>query len=398
MFSALKTIVLVLIATGLAVEGLSFAIFNLPWVVLEQLSEAKRDLLISSGAISPKVHPLYRDWLYGFVSAPNAPRGKDHIMDTYAAYGEIIHTSLDEDATSDFMGWPNTISPHEADVLFAGDSFASGASAGTRLSPPALYAKLTGAKVYKATQGGYGIGQYVRSIDMLTGGLPEGQRFTGKDVVVMVYMGNDFTGDIFVDIQRHQYTENSLAWQMKLGPLRAWVDCLLTGFGIEPSSAAFFKKYSPAPLTCRTPGELPFAWHPGNSAFLKKENFAMCLPFIQELISQMKGLEARGLTIKIVLVPTSMQVVYGDIDWSKIPAGSDIAEDIPRIVQGIEEIRAAGKALFVNAGFEVLDVTDILRDSPDHCLYYQPADTHCTALGYEAIAQAIASRWPHLGR
>jgi hypothetical protein len=46
----------------------------------------------------------------------------------------------------------------------------------------------------------------------------------------------------------------------------------------------------------------------------------------------------------------------------------------------------------------VLDLTPTLAASPERCLSYQPGDTHCTALGYEAIGQAIAARWPALGK
>jgi len=397
-YSAIKTMLLILVATYLALAGLSFAIFNLPWVILKQLPEAKRDILISSGVISPTVHPLYRDWLFGFVSTPNIPRSINYTMDTSTVYGNVMQTQLEEGPSCDYLGWPNTLSPHEANLLFVGDSFAAGASVSSRFSTPSTYARLTGAKVYNASLGGYGIGQYVRIVDELTGRLPKDTNFAGHDVVVMIYLGNDFTGDIFTDILRHKYTENSFLWQMELRPLRFWVDYLLNCFRIEPVSVAPIKQYSPAPMSCRTPGELPFAWHPGNAAFLIRENFTVCLPFIQQLISQLKALEARDLTIKIVLVPTSMQVVAGDIDWSKIPAGSDLANDIPGIVASIEDIRSVGKDLFLKAGFEVLDMTDIFRNSPDRCLYYQPTDTHCTALGYEAMAKAIAARWPHLGR
>jgi len=395
--SALVCVLLVLAASYLALAGFSFAVFHLPWSVLERLPEAKRDQLISSGVVSARQHPLYRDWLQSFVRTPNAPRDPDYVMDTYRAYGETIHTRVDDDA-SDFLGWANTISPSDASVLFVGDSFTNGASAGTRLSPPAVYARLTGAKVYNASLGGYGLGQYVRIIDMLTGGLAQEKRYAGKDVVVIVYLGNDLNSDLVLYSLRQKYSDDSLAWQLELGPLRAWARYLLSSYGLRPAFAAPTGLYSPAPMTCRTPGDLPFAWHPGYASFLDKENVMATLPMARRLISDLKALESRGLSIKIVLVPSSIQVVDKDIDWNKIASGARLAEDVPRIVQALEGVRAAAVQMFTAEGFAVLDVTDTLRASPDRCLYFQPADTHCTALGFEAIGKAVAARWPELGR
>ena len=376
---------------------LSVAIFHLPWWVLELFPEAKRDQIISSGIVSATVHPLYRDWLLNFVRTPNAPRDTDYIMDTYRAFGEALHTTVDDDA-SDFLGWPNTIRPHDAQVLFVGDSFCNGSSVGTRLSPPAVYAKLTGARVYNASNPGYGLDQYVRIIDKLTAGLPQDERFAGKDVVVLVHLGNDFTADIMQHKIRLKYSEDQFSWQLQLGPLHSWIQYLLSCFGLRPAFAAPSGVYSPVPMTCETQGDLPFAWHPGYAGYLIPGIFTAQLPMARQLIDGLKSLEARGLSIKIVLVPTSLQVVVNDIDWSKVGIENRLAQDIPRMTEMLEEIRTVSTELFRRADFEVLDMTDILRASPQRCLYFQPADTHCTARGYEAIGQAIASRWPELGR
>ena len=100
-----------------------------------------------------------------------------------------------------------------------------------------------------------------------------------------------------------------------------------------------------------------------------------------------------------MLVPSSLQVLSSDIAWSSLDRGSKAAQDLPRIVQMLEEVRATGTALFTQAGFEVLDVTGIMRASLERCLFFQPADTHCTARGYAVIGQAVADdRWPELGR
>lgn len=396
----LWSLLLALAATYSTLAVLSFAVFHLPWSVLERLPEAKRDQLISTGMVSANVHPLYRDWLLNFVRTPNMPRDLLYTMDTYLAYGEIIHAQVDDD-DSDFMGWPNTIPPHDAGVLFVGDSFTSGASAGTRGSPPAVYARLTGANVYNASNGGYGLGQYVRIIDMLTRGLPENKRFAGRDVVVEVYLGNDLTSDLTVYSQRQKYAKDALSWQLELGPMRVWAKYILSSFGLRPAFAASSGpsgRYSPVPMTCQTPAGLPFAWHPGYQSYLFKENFTGQLPLARRIIADLKALEARGLSIKVVLIPSSLQVLDKDIDWSRVPPGSPMAEELPRIVEALDEVRSVGKDLFTKEGFEVLDVTDILRALPERCTFFQPADTHCTTQGYQAIGEAVAARWPALGR
>jgi hypothetical protein len=393
----LKKTIVFLACCYLALTALSVAIFHLPWRILELYPEAKRDELISSGIVSANIHPLYRDWLKSFVRTPNAPRDPHYTMDTYRAYGRTVQTSVDDDP-SDFLGFANTISPHEAQVLFVGDSFCNGASVGTKFAPPAVYAKLTGAKVYNASLGGYGLGQYVRIIDRLTNGLPPNERFVGKDVVVQVYLGNDFTGDIRVYKIRMLYSEHALAWQLSLGPLRAWVKYLLVSTGVRPAYAGMPFTYYPVPMQCQTPGELPFAWHPGLAAFLFRDNFTEQLPMIHQFVDQLRALAVQGRSIKIVLIPSSLQVVFNDIDWSKIDSTSHLPQELPQIVAMLNEVRSFATDIFHKAGFEVLDMTDILRSSPQRCLYYQPADTHCTALGYEAIGRAIAARWPDLGR
>ena len=383
-----------LIYLGLA--GLSFAVFHLPWPVLELLPEAKRDQLISLGVVSPAVHPLYRDWLQNFVRLPNAPRDCDYVMDSYRAYGQSLHTRVD-DEDSDFLGFANAISPSQAEVLFVGDSFANGASVGTRLSPPAVFAKLSGKKVYNASNGGYGIAQYVRIIDKLTGDLPEGQRFIGKDVVVLVYLGNDFTADMVAYNSRLEHTDNALLWQLKLGPLYTWAKYVKDLHSPRPAPAAPSQLYYPVHLACPTSDGLPFAWHPGFASFLDKGIFQEHLPLLRKLLAKLKELETRGLSIKIVFIPASIQVLRNDIVWSEVSPQSRLAKDVPGIVQALDEIELSAREIFHESGFEVLDLTETLRSSPQRCSYFQPADSHCTAKGYALIGQAVAEKWPNLG-
>ena len=163
--------------------------------------------------------------------------------------------------------------------LFVGDSFCNGASAGTRLSPPAIYASLTDAKVYNASNGAYGLAQYIRIIDKLTAGLPPDTRFTGKDIVVQVYLGNDLVADLALHNIRLKYTQDALSWQLGLGPLRSWVKYILSAYGVRQAFAAPKGDYASIPMSCETYEGLPFAWHPGYGSFLIRDNFTDQLPY-----------------------------------------------------------------------------------------------------------------------
>lgn len=376
---------------------LAAAIFHAPWFILETLPQAKRDQLISTGVVSANSHPLYREWLMGFVRAPNEPRNPVYTMDSYLAYGEIVHASSD-DLPSDFLGFANTLPPSQARILFVGDSFCNGASAGSRLSPPAVYSRLAGTPVYSGSNGGYGLNHYVRIIDKLTQGLPEDQRFKGRDVVVLTYLGNDFTSDMTLYSLRKQYSQGDLSWQLRLGPLRAWGKYLLSAYGARPALAAPAGAYAPVPMVCRTPGDLPVAWHPGYASYLIEENQEIEIPLALNFVDEMAALRARGLDIKIVLIPASPLLLAKDVDYSRVQPASRMAQELPLIARSLDRVRGIALEAFTRHGFEVLDLTPILAASPDRCLYYQPGDTHCTALGYEAIGRAIAAKWPDLGK
>lgn len=385
------------VASYVCLTLLAAAIFHAPWVIIEKLPEAKRDQLISTGVVSANAHPLYREWLMGFVRAPNEPRNPAYTMDSYMAYGETVQTTVD-DIASDFLGFANAILPSQARLLFVGDSFCNGASVGTRQSPPAVYSRLTGTPTYSGSNGGYGLNQYVRIIDKLTQGLPEEQRFKGSDVVVLVYLGNDLTSDMTLYSLRKQYSQDALAWQMLLGPLRAWGKYLLSTYGARPAFAAPTGAYSPVPMNCKTPGYMPVSWHPGYASYLFEENLENEIPLALQLVDELAALKARGLNIKIVLIPASPAFLARDVDYAQVPPDSRMAQDLPKIAQSLERVRTVALEAFDRRGFEVLDLAPLLAASPERCLYYQPGDTHCTALGYEAIGQAVAARWPDLGK
>ena len=119
---------------------------------------------------------------------------------------------------------------------------------------------------------------------------------------------------------------------------------------------------------------------------------------IDGLAGELKALESTGLRIKVVLIPTNIQALADDIDWAAVPAASKIATDTMKIKDVMDQTTRSAEAIFKKYGFDVLNLTDAMRSAPQRCLYYEPFDTHCTALGYEAIGKAIADKWPDLGK
>lgn len=381
-----------------ALVALSAAVFYTPWSMLKSMYDPKRDQLISMGVFTPTHHPLYREWLHHFVRTPDEPRGSQYFMDTYYAYGVMLEGAIDE-YDSDFLGFPNAISPHDAKVVFVGDSFCVGASAGSKRAPAAIYARLTGTPTYNGSNGGYGMAQYLAILKKITRDLPEDKRFAGRDVVLMSYLGNDFTSDIVQHERRIMHTDKAPLWLMELGPLRAWVKYLRITYGQAHAAPVIPQGiYAPIPMKCETSGMMPFVWHPGYSSMLDPENISGPMPAARETVRQIKELEKSGLRIHVVLIPANIQVVYDDIDWSKIPRDSRLAKDTPKIYEAMKVVRQNAVDTFKSFGFDVLDLTDVMRDNPQHCMLYQPGDTHCTPLGFEVIGKAIADKWPDLGR
>ncbi|MFZ5427415.1 MAG: hypothetical protein ACOZEN_10585 [Thermodesulfobacteriota bacterium] len=365
--------------------------------MLRLLPEITRDQAVSMGVVSVRTHPLYREWLMGFVRQPGAPRNAGYLLDTAKAYGDLQEILPDDDP-SDALGWPNLIAPREADVLFVGDSFCNGDSAGTRLSPPALFARLTGVRVYNASNGGYGLAQYARIIDHLTRGLPEPERFRGKDVVVLVYLGNDLTADIMLHKERARLTEGTAGWMLELGPLRALASMALAGLGERTPLAHGDGLYRRVPMACGTADGLPFSWHPGYGPYAARQTWTRMLPDAKLLAADLKKLTEGGLDVRMVLIPCSLQVLADDIHWPGLDAASAALRDLPRMAANLEDLRRETARLFSEAGFEVLDVTDAMKASTERCGLFQTQDTHCTSAGYEFIARAVAGRWPRLGR
>lgn len=375
-------------------------LFYLPGSIVKTLPREKGELLLSLGVFSPAVHPLYRRSLHNFVGEPGVPNEREHIMDTYKMYGVLRKTPVD-DEKNDAWGFPNApdLRPHDAKVLFVGDSFGIGSSVGSRQSPAAFFARLTHVPVYNASHGAYGLAQYLAIIRQAVQQLPPAQRFAGRDIVLLTFLGNDYTADIAQYDRNSLYVDHSLAWIARIGPLRSWIDYLRMVYAMPATGKTQpVGRYAPIPVTCDTAEHLPFALHPGFSLFTSSTRvlryFAGARPFVEQLAA----IKAQGFRIRVVVIPVALQVIYKDIDWGAMDPKSPCATSLPTIYATANDLRDHVVALYRHYGFETLDLTDILANAPQHCRYFQPADTHCTALGYEAIARAIADRWPDLGK
>jgi len=388
----------------------STAVFYTPWAILKNMNEDKRDEMISLGIFSPKSHPLYRPSLYSFLREPNAKGKTTAIGDTYKAYGVTVKIDLQEE-DNDSLGFPNTIPASDAAVLFVGDSFGVGVSVGSKLCPAAVYAKMTNAKVYNASNGSWGPVQYVDIIKMMTQELPKEKRFSGKDVVVLFYLGNDFDVDMLQYEMRKMQTDHVVSWLFALKPLREWVNFLqlanwkdqhVQSHGQDQQTQTTDEIphgiYAPIPMKCETVRGLPFAWHLSYLGWIHQGYDPKRWNAIDKVIGELKSFEAKGLRIKVVLVPTSVQILSDNIDWASVPKDSRIEADTKKLKEIQDQTKEKATAIFKKYGFDVLDLADVMNASPQKCLYYQPVDTHCTALGYEAIGKAIAAKWPDLGK
>jgi hypothetical protein len=195
--------------TYLLLVGLDSCVFRvLPRLPL--FSEKQRQLLYSYGVYDARTNPLYRQWLHGYVDAPGKPPFEEVPDDSSRAYGIAVSPPLPRlrFAGTDALGWINARTPAAASVLFVGDSFCYGAGSGTAQAIPALYEKATGQPVYAACKGGYGLPHYVDILRHLTVDAPAGspERFGGRTVFVLLYMGNDVLADLLVH-QARQYED-----------------------------------------------------------------------------------------------------------------------------------------------------------------------------------------------
>ncbi|WP_428569628.1 MAG: alginate O-acetyltransferase AlgX-related protein [Solidesulfovibrio sp. DCME] len=386
----------------LALVGLDAFVYNrLPRLCL--FSPKHRELLYSYGVYDPATNPLYRPWLHGYVNEPGLPPRRGTADDAYRAYGMYLPDAPAVTVSgTDALGWWNARLPGQAETLFLGDSFCYGAGSGTERSIPALYEHATGQASYAACKNGYGLPQYRDILRHLTvdalRGSPE--RFQGRTVVVLVYIGNDLAADLFV--YRGRLREEHLGpWRhLRLTSLRRLARYLRdaargSGQALAAAPAALVDTggYYPVPLTEPTENGLPFAFHPFYRSFIdtawfgpsEEDDVRRALVDLRELAGQ------GGFHLAVVVLPTALQVLYPRIDFAAVPRGSEFARKAADMVRNLNALTARLLVLLDEAGIPGLDMLPRFMDAPDAGRYYWPTDSHLTPRGNAAVASALAA-------
>ncbi|WP_300158544.1 GDSL-type esterase/lipase family protein [Solidesulfovibrio sp.] len=387
-------------ALYLALVGLDAFVYRvLPR--LDRFSEKHRELLYSYGVYDPATNPLYRPWLHGYVNAPGLPPCRGTADDAYRAYGVALpDPPAVEVSGTDALGWWNGRTPSQAETLFIGDSFCYGAGSGTAQSIPALYEKRSGKPVYAACKNGYGLPQYRDILRRLTEGAPAGssERFAGREVVVLVYVGNDLAADLFV--YRHRQAEERLGVSRhfrlaSLGRLYRYLRDADAGQGqalaAPPPAAVDTQGYYPVPLTVPTERGLPFAFHPFYRSFIDASWFGAAEENeVRQALSDLRALAQRaGLSLRVVVLPTALQVLYPRIDFTAVPRRSEFAAKAADAARNLNALTATLLAMLRTLGIATVDMEPALMDAPDAGRCYWPTDTHLTPLGNAVVAKAL---------
>ncbi len=387
-------------ALYLAMVGLDAFVYRvLPR--LDRLSEKHRELLYSYGVYDPATNPLYRPWLHGYVNAPGLPPRRGTADDAYRAYGVALpDPPAVEVSGTDALGWWNGRTPSQAETLFIGDSFCYGAGSGTAQSIPALYEKLTGRPVYAACKNGYGLPQYRDILRRLTEEAPTGssERFAGREAVVLVYVGNDLAADLFV--YRHRLAEErmGLSRHFRLASLRRlsrYLRDAAAGQGqalaAAPPAAVDTQGYYPVPLTVPTERGLPFAFHPFYRSFIDASWFGPAEEDeVRQALCDLRDLAKKaGLSLRVAVLPTALQVLYPRIDFSAVPRRSEFSAKAADATRNLNALTATLLDMLRGLDIATVDMEPVLMDAPDAGRCYWPTDTHLTPRGNVAMARAL---------
>lgn len=385
----------------LALVGLdAFVYRTLPR--LDRFSPEHRELLYSYGVYDPATNPLYRPWLHGYVNEPGLPPHRGTADDAYRAYGMFLADAPAVDVSgTDALGWWNARLPGQAEVLFLGDSFCYGAGSGTARSIPALYENATGQAVYAACKNGYGLPQYRDILRRLTvEAPPDGpERFRGRTVVVLIYVGNDLAADLFV--YRDRLREEGLGpwrhWRLTtLRRLARYLRDAARGSGqalaAAPTPAVDTRGAYPVPLTEPTENGLPFAFHPFYRGFIDTDWFGPAEEEdIRRVLADLRDLAEKGsFRLYAVVLPTALQVLYPRIDFAAVPRRSEFARKAADMTRNLNALTARLLVMLDEAGIAGLDMEPRFMDAPDAGRYYWPTDTHLTSRGNAAVARALA--------
>jgi len=381
---ALLLVYVVLVTADIALYNYGDRVFT--------FTPMQKALLYRNGVLSAVRHPDYRPWLTGFVETPGAGLATVPLGDTARACGQTeaaAPTVLL--APVDGLGFRNALPPSRADVLFLGDSFCQGAGSGTAQSIPALFAQKTGQAVYAACAPGLGLFHYARLLDALTtDGLGPDNRFAGKTVYMLVHVGDDLTTDIAAFRQHQTDALVSHARHMWLASLLALWDFDDAGPAAAQSAGqcvqAAFKGNGPTPPTAlfgpiARPGPGAAGPSPAQEDEVRKV-FAATSVLARE----------RGLTLRVVVIPTALQVLYPHLDAARLDKA--FAKAAPAAVKNLNQFTAFTVFAAEEAGLPVLDMAPLLVGRDDAAALYWQMDSHLTPAGDAVVADAMATAFP----
>jgi hypothetical protein len=373
---ALLLVYVVLVTADIALYNYGDQIFT--------FTPMQKALLYRNGALSAMRRPDYRPWLTGFVEEPGAGPAAMPLGDTARACGQadaaaptVLLAPVDE------LGFRNALPPARADVLFLGDSFCQGAGSGTAQSIPALFAQKTGQAVYAACAPGLGLFHYARLLDALTtDGLGPDNRFAGKTVYMLVHVGDDLTTDIAAFRQHQTDALVSHARHMWLASLRALQDLDdAAGQSAGSCAQAAFKGDGPTPPTALFgPISRPGPDAAGPSSAQEDE--------VRKVLAAMAVLaRERGLTLRVVVIPTALQVLYPHLDAARLDKA--FAKAAPAAVKNLNQYTAFTVSAAEEAGLPVLDMEPLLVGRDDAASLYWPMDAHLTPHGNAVVSDAV---------
>ena len=387
-----RRIPLVIVLVLACLAGLDAAVYHL-LPGLPGLPPAVRDRLLDWDAIDRTALPGYRSWLGGLVGAPGQEPSSRTVDASARAHGVALADPPTVIlAATDALGWQNTGTPASAKVLFLGDSTCQGLGSGTAAAIPALYEAATGETVYAACHSGYGLEQYIAILRRLTVDAPAGTagRFAGDTIYVLLSVDGDASapGTPFArsDAANQGWLRHgrlSTLTRLALG---------LVGRDNPPESGAY-----PVPLTAPTWHDLPFAFHPAYRAFADTAWFGpdqeqAAKAALAELDRLAKAAHAR---LRVVLVPTALQVVYPRIDFAKVSRRTEFSRLADDETRNLNAISATFLELLHETGIPALDLTRPFMDDPRAATLYWPTDPHLTPQGNAAaVAAMTATLWP----
>ena len=383
---------LVVLLVYACLAGLDAAVYHL-LPRLPGLPPAVRDRLLDADAIDRTALPGYRPWLGGLVDEP----GQQPFLRTVDASARAHGLTLSDPPTvllaaTDALGWQNVGTPAAAKILFLGDSACQGLGSGTAAAIPALYETATGEAAYAACHSGYGLEQYAAILGRLTVDAPAGTagRFAGDTIYVLLSVDGDASAP-GAPFARSEAADQGWLRHGRLSTL-ARLALGLGGRDNPPESGAY-----PVPLTTPTWHDLPFAFHPASRAFADTAWFGPDQEQAAKVaLAELDRLaKAAGAGLRVVIVPTALQVVYPRIDFAKVSRRTAFARLADDQTRNLNAISATLLQLLGEAGIPALDLTRPFMDDPRAATLYWPTDPHLTPQGNAAaVAAMTAALWP----